>query len=261
LGQHPEVNLLPEANGLDISSQEVRQLWSFLDGSIMNVDIQHPLWKAWASVPATTGATPRWRSNSAAEVRSAHRFSSGISPDEPPVYCGEPRCCRGLSWSDGWTPGRAPIAATTLPIPSAHGTRIVDAPHEPTQDAGRGPCSSNRRSSGQKRTCPACLGGSGPICRLHLLAWARAGRSGKPDSAGRPPRTEAAEILEVDDLEWPNCHPGRGVVVDRSAELVRRLGVAISIFGAGIDRARCPEPDGVSDLPVGAGRISSAYGR
>ena len=158
-----EVKLLPEVEGLDVSPQEARELWSFLDGSIMNVDTRHHLWKAW-------GLCPRHNWSYATmeiEQRGGLPFSTTILFED---LTG--RAARLLQrtallpWA--LVVGRLDAKASCYSCdhaarPSALGPKIVGGPPEPTPGAVPGRCSTNRRSSGR----------GGPV----RLAWAARVRS------------------------------------------------------------------------------------
>jgi hypothetical protein len=155
-----------EPADLDLTLAEVKHLWSFLDGSIMNVDTRHHLWRSWGFCPRHT-----WCS---AVADCAYR----LCPRSTVVLYED------LTQRAAATLGRPAIrTATRLNRIRPRDTcftcdYVAYASGDPTYS--RRQQRVNRRQKFNEllleaepvwwaRSCPICLGGDGPICRLHLL--------------------------------------------------------------------------------------------
>lgn len=164
---------MPEAELTSaFSVSEIKQLWSFLDGAIMNVDTRHHLWKSWALCSRHAWCYVVTE----VEIRGGQPFSTAILYEdligraartvsritlvswgmvaarlEPQANC---FACDYVEASKGWWRDeetekqrqRVNTLARTLPLLESH------------QEIWR------------QRACPLCLGGSGLICRQHLIS-------------------------------------------------------------------------------------------
>jgi hypothetical protein len=175
LAEHQQSNVGPaaETGSLDFTSMEVRQLWSFLDGAIMALDTRQHLWRSW-------GLCPRHAWGSAVveiEVHGGTPLSTAI------LY--EDLCRRAARLL-----GRrlAPTALVRSQLRShascftcdylsmLDGDRRAETPESDRAMMRRVNERSRTSAIFEKlgdlpveSACPRCLGGSGPICRPHLL--------------------------------------------------------------------------------------------
>ena len=239
-----EVKLLPEVEGLDVSPQEARELWSFLDGSIMNVDTRHHLWKAW-------GLCPRHNWSYATmeiEQRGGLPFSTTILFED---LTG--RAARLLQRTAllPWALVVGRLDAKASCYSCDHAARAQRAWAEDRRRAARAnarcrswPLLNKSKEQWSRRTCPACLGGSGPICRLHLLAgFAPEDREVLAQQVG-----DLARRLRrfTNSMTWD----GPAATPDEESSWVEALswfggwGLTVSILSAGIDPARCSKASG-----------------
>jgi hypothetical protein len=158
------------------STAEVKQLWSFLDGAIMDVHVRHQLWRSWGLCPRHA-----WGYAIAeVEARGGRPFSTSILYEDlvgrAARLVGNPI----LPW---------PLVLTRLRPRGVCFTCDYVALARSGAEAGLGEVQARMngrrrvaallaasRSEWRPRACPECLGGEGPICRPHLLAGARPSR-------------------------------------------------------------------------------------
>jgi hypothetical protein len=164
---------------LELSRIEVKQLWWFLDGAIMNVDTRHHLWRSW-------GLCPRHAWGYAVieiEVRGGVPFSTAILYEDLTRRAGQTLGRRLLS--------QARVRTQLEPHDSCFTCDFLKGGASDERKAGEPQWGAltariNRRSrtstvvaaSEQEwcpRSCPLCLGGQGPVCRAHIVAGASQG--------------------------------------------------------------------------------------
>jgi hypothetical protein len=206
----------PGPDELDLSAAEVKQLWAFQDGSIMYPDVRQHLRKSWGFCPRHTWAAAvtepalRWDLHGtvllyedltgravAALRRPARRESTTARRLEPKASC---------------------LTCDFVDIASAH------AP-EPSLVAARNRVNARSRFTelllqGQPvwsgRTCPACSGGKGPICRPHILTGSRA-----PNTLGETLADVRARLQALgDSMRWHGLIP----TVEEQSSWVEALG-------------------------------------
>jgi hypothetical protein len=161
---------------LDFTTREVSQLWSFLDGAIMNVETRHHLWRTW-------GLCPRHSWGYAVlevELRGGLPFSTTILYEDLIV-----RAARSLTRSLRlpWSVARRSLESrgecyTCDYEGLAHGPGAPGAQDQAQLANTRRrfrPLLLGSQEHWRPVTCPSCLGGSGPVCRQHLLAGVEPG--------------------------------------------------------------------------------------
>ncbi|MHB1854642.1 MAG: hypothetical protein ACYCS2_06255 [Acidimicrobiales bacterium] len=153
---------------LDATTAEIKQLTSFLDGSIQVPEIRRHLWRSWGLCPrhswmaAVVECELRWRpfgtsilyqdlTSRAGELLGNHlRSRAGrvrhLKARAACYTCDYVAICGGLT------------------DPRAEAQRARANRRERFNAAAL-----QSRSEWLPRSCPACLGGRGPTCRLHLL--------------------------------------------------------------------------------------------
>jgi hypothetical protein len=162
-----------DAGPLDFTAVEIRQLWSFLDGSIMALDTRQRLWRSWGLCPRHAwGYTV-----TEIEVHGGNPFSTGI------LYADLTRRAarvvgRRLA---PWTLVRSRLRSretcfTCDYVAMMHGSREHER-HEHDEAMARRVNERTRTAASfdrlaevaLERACPYCLNGTGLICRLHLI--------------------------------------------------------------------------------------------
>ncbi len=153
---------------LDVTLAEVKQMWWFLDGSIMAVHVRHHLWRSWGFCPrhtwlqAVADCELRWRPMSTAVLyedltgRAAH------------TLCGPgrvtPRRVRRLRPKESCFPCDYVLATR-----SDGDGRFGDSRQRVNRRQRTVDRLLETRDGWERRSCPVCLGGDGPVCRPHLL--------------------------------------------------------------------------------------------
>lgn len=162
---------LPRDVRLTLSIAETKQLWWFLDGAIMNVGTRHKLWASWGLCPQHSWA------HAAMEIenRGGRPFSTAILLEDLAA-----RAVRSLRRTERlpWRMTRSQLRGTGECFTCDY-QRLERSNHDPM-----GLQAEQRRASAmvrtrelltasedewRRRSCPSCLGGEGPVCRLHIL--------------------------------------------------------------------------------------------
>jgi hypothetical protein len=166
-------NCAADAGPLDFSAAEIRQLWSFLDGSIMALDTRQHLWRSW-------GLCPRHAWGYAVaevEVHGGHPFSTGILYADLTRRAARVVGRRLAPW---------PLVRSRLRDREACFTcDYLAMTHEGSEHEGREQDEAMARRVNERtrteaifdqlgevaldRACPFCLNGHGLTCRLHLM--------------------------------------------------------------------------------------------
>jgi hypothetical protein len=147
---------------------EVRQLWWFLDGSIMNPDTRRHLWRSWGFCSRHTWA----HAVVECELR-VQPFSTAILYEDLTA-----RAARALARpgpaalaSRRLTPRAACLTCDYLTLPSAGSNpELVERWRRANRLERTRELLAVSRATWLPRSCPACAGGAGPTCRPHLLA-------------------------------------------------------------------------------------------
>jgi hypothetical protein len=162
----------PPLGDLDWSLAEVRQMHSFLDGSIMSPFVRHHLWRSWGFCPRHTWAFGVCD----IEIRSTNPVSVGIlyedltgraarllSSRRPAAWL-----LRQLQTQD--------VCFTCDYLELARSGRFEPYVVKLHRRANRRERTlrqlAESRPVWESRTCPLCFGGDGPACRPHLLSGA-----------------------------------------------------------------------------------------
>ncbi len=218
---------------LQLSVLETKQLWWFLDGAIMSHATRARLAAAWGFCPRHTWCyvtsevelrlTPRGTlvlyedllTRAGTALESGRRWANKLRVDGTCITCDYVGPANPLRLEGGWDEDQAQINARTRMTALLVGSRATWEP----------------------RTCPECLGGSGPLCRMHLLA---AGKS--VDEATRTRTRETLERIraEVEELGKAISWPRRDVAPEEWAALVEALGWFAG--WAGVSAVLSPEP-------------------
>jgi len=160
----------PPLGDLDWSLPEIRQIHSFLDGSIMSSFVRHHLWRSWGLCPRHTWAFGQCD----IEIRSTQPFSVGILyedlTDRAARLLGSRRpagwLLRQLQSHDAcFTCDYLKIAGSVSFEPYVIALHARANRRERTLRQ-----LAESRPVWEERTCPVCFGGAGPPCRPHLLA-------------------------------------------------------------------------------------------
>lgn len=153
---------------LDANTGEIKELLSFLDGSIQVPEVRHHLWRSWGLCPrhswlsAVVEYELRYRPFGTA-ILYADLTSRAATVLSNPL---RPRAVRVRQL-------RSRGACYTCDYLSIYRDRS-----EPRLEAQRDRANDRERFSGAvadsraewlPRSCPDCTGGGGPVCRMHLL--------------------------------------------------------------------------------------------
>jgi hypothetical protein len=165
--------MVPEADAtaadLDATIPEVKELVSFLDGSIQVPEVRHHLWRSWGFCERHTwvqavvevelrGGRPFGTAILYEDLvrRAHHALDCSLVPPSVRVRWLRPRAlcftCDYLAIVKGADPG---YRERTNRVNRRERTASM---LEATRDEW------------ERRSCPACLDGQGPVCRPHLLA-------------------------------------------------------------------------------------------
>jgi hypothetical protein len=155
-----------------LSAHEVKQLWFFLDGAIMDVGTRHHLWRSWGFCSRHAwayavvecelrGGRPFATTILYADLvrRAAWRLSPGLLRAHPDVERLRPRAA---CFTCEFVRGRE-----EAPLPDERHWRAETArvnERRRSRELFRG-----LERAWRERSCPVCLGGDGLVCRPHLL--------------------------------------------------------------------------------------------
>lgn len=159
----------------DVSVVEAKELYCFLDGSIQNPHVRHQLWRSWGHCPrhawafAAANCELRLRPFQTGILyedltgRAAHLLSRPLLPKAVARHLLRPRgSCFTCDYVSLATPDPEYLAIAER----VNRRRVISE------------WLAELRPWWEPRSCPVCLGGSGLVCRPHLLA-------GRPFDLGR----------------------------------------------------------------------------
>jgi hypothetical protein len=162
-----------DAGPLDFTAPEVKQLWWFLDGAIMNVDTRHHLWRSWGLC-----SRHAWGYAIAEiEVRGGKPFSTAILYEDLALRAsaamGQRLRSRGHIRSQLETHESCFACEYVSSLPGGE-LEMERAQWEETAKRVNHRTRTlalvgELRGAWESRSCPACLGGDGLVCRPHLL--------------------------------------------------------------------------------------------
>lgn len=192
---------------LDATVPEVKELVSFLDGSIQVPDIRHHLWRSWGFCERHA-----WiQAVVEIELRGGRPFGTAILYED---LVG--RACAALC--HGLVPASVRVrqlrarafcftcdyVAIAQGVEAAFAARTVRVNRRKRTAA----ILQETRTHWERRSCPSCLGGEGPTCRPHLLA----GQAADLDAVAET-LSDLAERLEVfhKSMTWrgPTADPSQ----------------------------------------------------
>jgi len=156
---------------LAFGGSEIRQLWSFLDGSIMALDTRQRLWRSWGLCPRHA-----WGYALAEiEVHGGKPLSTAILYEDLTRRAARVANARLKPWTlIRRQLGSRATCFTCDYIEMGGPTAAVDErdramARRVNQRARVAVMLDELLELALHRSCPACLGGAGIICRLHLL--------------------------------------------------------------------------------------------
>ncbi len=161
------------AGDLSFSMVEARQLWSFLDGAIMDVHVRHQLWRTWGLCPRHA-----WGYAIAEiEVRGGRPFSTAILYEDLVGRAAGLAGSRALPWRLALARLRTRGVCFTcdyVALARSHtDTGLGDVLARMNDRRRTTVLLAASRREWRARACPECLAGEGPVCRPHLLAGVR----------------------------------------------------------------------------------------
>ena len=211
----PDVTMVEQTPGppplgdLDWSLPEIRQMHSFLDGSIMSPFVRHQLWRSWGFCPRHT-----WTFGICdIEIRSAKPFSVGILYEDLTGRAARLLGSRGPAGRIIRQLRGQDSCFTCDYLGIARGSRFEPYVTTNQRRANRRQRTlrqlAESRPVWEPRTCPVCFGGGGPPCRPHLLTGAA-----EPDRALADYLADLTRRLEAmtDSFTWqgPVATPDEG---------------------------------------------------
>jgi hypothetical protein len=219
----PPAAILPIV--LQLTTVEVKQLWWFLDGAIMSPEARHRLWAAWGFCPRHTWAhftcelelraLPRgtiilYEDLLGRAARPARNWVAQLRTTGPCLTCDYLAVGDATRDEQGW----------------AEETAVVNR-HERTLTLLQ-----ECQVHWEPRTCPACLGGAGMICRPHLL-----------EDGGKPTDRDAI-LATLNDLRRRVEGTGAAISWPRRTVLPREWAAVVETLGwfAGWDGLRAILP-------------------
>lgn len=167
---------LVDRAALDAGHQEIKELLSFLGGSIQVPEVRHHLWRGWGFCPRHA-----WISAVVECELRARPFGTTILYAD---LVARAACLLGAAYlpravrvrrlrarADCFTCQYLRIAPVPDPRSRDRTSRVNrrEAVRRLLRDS---------RSEWEPRSCPECLGGDGPTCRLHLLGGTAASLPG-----------------------------------------------------------------------------------
>lgn len=181
---------LPGESKLTLTVAETKQLWWFLDGAIMNVGTRHQLWASWGLCPRHSWAHAVME----IENRGGRPFSTSILLEDLLGRAVQDLRRTGLL---PWRVTRARLRGRGECFTCAYG--LLERSNVDPMGLDRERRRANEMARTREllaasagvwgpRSCPRCLGGRGPRCRLHLLQ----------DGGAGPPRDRLRD--ELSDL-------------------------------------------------------------
>jgi hypothetical protein len=158
---------------LDFTPAEVKQLWWFLDGAIMNVETRHHLWRSWGLCPRHAWGY----AVSEVELRGGLPFSTAILYEDLTRRAAELAGRRLLPWARVRSQLESHDSCFTCDFVAGRAGGQLETDEARWEETAA-------RMNQRRRTvplvgassdlwcshaCRLCLGGDGPVCRRHLL--------------------------------------------------------------------------------------------
>jgi hypothetical protein len=163
------------SRGASLAPQEVRHLARFVDGAIMDPDVRQALHRSW-------GPCPRHSWGYAVvelELRGGRPFGTSILWEDLTRRAARvARGPRSVALRRLRGRGRC-FTCEHLALPEAEEREARAAARRVNRLSATRLALELTREEWEPRTCPACAGGGGPTCRLHLDERTAAGLAGE----------------------------------------------------------------------------------
>jgi hypothetical protein len=152
---------------IGLTVPEVKQLWWFFDGSIRVVEVRHHLWRSWGFCPRHTWAYV----TTEIQLRADRPFQTSMYED---LSARAARAASRAFASPQALRRRLKARASCFTCDYAARARDIDPRFVENQRAVNRLDRLHRhlettRDVWEPKTCPACLGGDGLVCRPHIL--------------------------------------------------------------------------------------------
>ncbi len=170
----PAVHTVNRHVNLNLTTEEVKHLWAFQDGSIMNPDVRHHLRNSWgfcsrhAWAAAVTEPALR-RDLHGTVVLYEDLTGRAVAAVRRPAVRDSTIAHRLQARADCFTCDFVRLATDRRPEP-----RLIAARDQVNRRERFTELLMRDESVWSARTCPACLGGEGLTCRPHIIAGAKA---------------------------------------------------------------------------------------
>ncbi len=157
---------------LNLTTAEVKHLWAFQDGSIMNPDVRHQLWNSWgfcsrhAWAAAVTEPALR-RDLHGTVILYEDLTGRAVAAVRRPAVRDSTIARRLRARANCFTCDFVRIPTDRRPEP-----RLVAARDQVNRRERFTELLMRDESIWSPRTCPACFGGGGLTCRPHIIAGA-----------------------------------------------------------------------------------------
>ena len=156
---------------LDLTDAEVKQIWAFQDGAFMNVDVRHHLWKSWGFCPRHTWAAAFTEPALRGRLHGTVILYEDLTGRA--VTAVRRAAVRDVTIAHRLEARASCFTCDFVDIAQEHpGARLVAARKQVNQRQRFTEMLMEGEAVWSQRTCPACLGGEGLVCRPHLLAGA-----------------------------------------------------------------------------------------
>lgn len=158
----------------DLTAPEVKYFWSFHDGSIMNVDIRQHLWRSWGFCPRHTWALavtePPYRLSLHGTVILYEDLTGRAVKVLRRPGLTDAAGARRLRSRDSCF--ACDFVAVSRRVAGERDPKLVELTRQVNKRERFMEFLTTTRTLWWPHTCPECLGGTGPVCRQHILAGA-----------------------------------------------------------------------------------------